>query len=153
MCSRVAKVNYPILKSEGYTLAEITNYIYTCKGRTELWGSPVKRTSGELGSCRYEYGELLPDGTIIPLTPEQQKIKNRLIKKYFGDLHEWTVGVVEDLKKGRITEEEAGQALRNLDARGEYLAWKCELEATLGIRIAKGTRVEEEIRFCAEQSV
>lgn len=146
-CARVAKTNYPILQSEGYAITETTNYNYTCKGRTELWGSPMKRTTGELGSCHYEYGRVMPNGEIIALTEEQQKIKNRLVKKYFGDLQEWTLGVIDDLKHSRITEEEAGQALRNLNSRGEYLAWKTELETTLGFPIAKGTRVANETHF------
>lgn len=142
-CSRVASQNYPILKQEGYTIAESTNYRYTCDGRTELWGSPMKRTSGSLGSCRYEYAKIAANGAIVPLNAEEQKIKDQLIKKYFGNLNEWTLGVVEDLKKGRITEEEAGQALKNLDAHGEYLSWKGELEAAIGNPIVKATRVEE----------
>ena len=142
-CSRVASQNYPILKQEGYTIAESTNYRYTCDGRTELWGSPMKRTSGSLGSCRYEYAKIAVNGAIVPLNAEEQKIKDQLIKKYFGNLNEWTLGVVEDLKKGRITEEEAGQALKNLDAHGEYLSWKGELEAAIGNPIVKATRVEE----------
>jgi hypothetical protein len=107
----------------------------------------MKRTSGSLGSCHYEYAKLLPNGAIAPFTPEEEQIKTRLIKKYFGDLNEWTLGVVEDLKKGRITEEEAGQALKNLDSHGEYVSWKVELEQAIGTPIVKATRVANEIHF------
>ena len=54
-CSRVAREIYPILQAEEYSIAESTNYRYTCDGRTELWGSPVKLTAGEKGHCRYEW--------------------------------------------------------------------------------------------------
>lgn len=143
-CSKVADKNYPILQAEGFTIAESTNYSYTCAGRTELWGSPMKRTNGELGYCRYEYCKEAPDGQLISLNEEEQKIKREVTEKYFGNLEDFTLGIAEDIKSGKITAEEAGFALANLDSHGEYLAWKNELETRLGCRIYKGTRVYKE---------
>lgn len=140
-CSRVAQENYPILQAEGYSIAESTNYRYTCGGRTELWGSPVKLTAGEKGHCRYEWCKKDTQGRLVPLTIEEEKIKQEVTKKYFGSLESWTLGILDDLKKKKITQEEAGQALENLDAHGEFSAWRAELEARLGQTIYKGTRV------------
>lgn len=140
-CAIVADKNYPILQAEGFTIAQSTNYTYTCAGRTELWGSPMKRTSGELGYCRYEYCKAGPEGELIPLTETEQKIKRQVTEKYFGNLEDFTLGIADDIKSGKITAEEAGLALANLDSHGEYKAWKTELEARLGCKIYKGTRV------------
>lgn len=143
-CSKVADKNYPILQAEGFAIAESTNYSYTCAGRTELWGSPMKRTSGELGYCRYEYCKMGLKGELIPLDEEEQKIKRQVTEKYFGNLEDFTLGIADDVKRGKITAEEAGLALANLGSHGEYLAWKNELEAKLGCKIYKGTRIYEE---------
>ena len=68
----------------------------------------------------------------MPLTIEEERIKQEVTKKYFGSLESWTLGILDDLKKKKITQEEAGQALENLDAHGEFSAWRAELEARLG---------------------
>ena len=143
-CALVASRNFPILQQEGYTITENTSYNYTCQSRTELWGSPMKRTNGELGYSRYEYCKVGPQGQLVPLNEEEQKIKRQVTEKYFGNLEDFTLGIADDIKKGKITAEEAGLALANLGSHGEYLAWKNELEARLGCKIYKGTRVYEE---------
>lgn len=143
-CAKVADKNYPILQAEGYTIAESTNYNYTCAGRTELWGSPMKRTNGEFGYCRYEYCKEDEKGQLIPFNEEEQKIKRQITEKYFGNLEDFTLGIVDDVKCGKITAEEAGLALANLGSHGEYLAWRSELETRLGCKVYKGTRKYEE---------
>lgn len=140
-CSNVAQKNYPMLKNEGYEISEGTNYRYTCAGRTELWGSPMYRTEGTKGHCRYEYCKVDEQGNLVPFSAEEQKIKEELIKKYFGNLSEWTLGIADDLKRGRISKEEAADALERLDEHGDYLAWLNELEAKIGCKIKKATHV------------
>lgn len=142
-CTNVAKKNYPMLKDEGYEISEGTNYRYTCVGRTELWGCPAKRTEGSKGRCRYEYCKVDEQGNLVPFTEEEQKIKEELIKKYFGNLSEWTLGIADDLKRGRISKEEAADALEGLDEHGEYTCWLGELEARIGAPVRKATRIQE----------
>ena len=142
-CTNVAKKNYPMLKDEGYEISKETNYRYTCVGRTELWGCPAKRTEGSKVRSRYEYCKVDEQGNLVPFTEEEQKIKEELIKKYFGNLSEWTLGIADDLKRGRISKEEAADALEGLDEHGEYTCWLGELEARIGAPIRKATRIQE----------
>ena len=144
-CARVADEIYPILQSEKYEIAKSTNYKYTCSGRTELWGSPVKLTAGERGRCRYEWCKKDSNGKLIPFTVEEEAIKQEITKKYFGSLESWTLGILDDLKKKKITQEEAGAALQSLDAHGEFSAWKAEVESRIGQPIYKGTRITDRI--------
>ena len=143
-CAMVANRNYPILQQEGYTITETTNYNYTCQSRTELWGSPMKRTIGTQGYCYYEYCKIGDEGALIPLTAAEQEIKRAITTKYFGNLEDFTLGIAEDIRNGKITAEEAGLALSNLGHHGDYLAWRYELEAALGCKIYKATRVCQE---------
>ena len=139
-CAKVANKNYPLLREEGYQLTEGTNYTYTCKSRTELWGSPMKLTSGELGQCRYEYCKII-NGELVPFTIEEQEIKRQITEKYFGRLEDFTLGILDDLQSGKITKEEAGDALTNLTLHGDYWAWKHELMKALNCEIYKATRI------------
>lgn len=140
-CAHVAEKNYPTLKEEGYKISEGTNYNYTCRSRTELWGSPMKLTIGEKGSCRYEYCKQDKYGNYIPFTSQEEEIKRQVTKKYFGNLEDFTLGILDDMKNGKISKFEAGEALANLDNHGQYHAWKAELEERIGSPIYKGTRI------------
>lgn len=145
-CMHIAEKNYPILQSEGYKIKETTNYNYTCEERTALWGSPIYLTAGEKGHCHYEFCKRDDNGNYVPFNAQEQKIKEELIRKYFGNLDEWVLGISEDLNRGRITREEAGLALENLDSHGDYVAWKTELEARIGATVHKATRIYDYTR-------
>ena len=128
-------------------LAERTVYNYTLKGRNELYGRPFGEP-GELGRCTYTWCKKIGDGrtaTIIPLTPEEEEIKQNLIRKYFGDVSEKQVIVKAMVESGEISKEEAWDVLEeltNMKGRGNFMAFMGELQEKLDCMVIRGTNVE-----------
>ena len=128
-------------------LTEGTVYQYTLKGRNELYGKPFGEP-GELGKCTYTWCKKMGDGRtadIIPLTEEEEEIKQKLIQKYFGNASEKQVIVKAMVETGEITAEEAWgvlEELTNMKGQGNFRAFLAELQETLNCMVIRGTVIE-----------
>ena len=121
------------------TISDTTLYSYTCNSKRELWGKAFGY--GEIGYCVYELCKEV-NNECIPFTTEEIKIKNDLLKKYFGSADEKIVFVKNMLENEEITEEESWQTLNemmNIDKN--YMEFKSELELKIGYPVVRATRV------------
>lgn len=131
-------------------LAERTVYNYTLKGRNELYGKPFGEP-GELGRCTYTWCKKIGEGwtaEIVPLTPEEEEIKQNLIRKYFGDVSEKQVIVKAMVESGEISKEEAWDVLEeltNMKGRGNFMAFMGELQEKLDCMVIRGTQTYTQI--------
>lgn len=131
-------------------LTEGTVYQYTLRSRNELYGRPFGKP-GELGRCTYTWCKKIGDGRtaeIVPLTPEEEEIKQKLIQKYFGDVSEKQVIVKAMVESGEISKEEAWDVLEeltNMKGRGNFLTFMNELQAKLNCKVIRGTQTYLEI--------
>lgn len=145
-CKRVSAVIYN--SKEYWPVTKDTVYNYTLRGRNELYGRPYGEP-GSIGRCIYTWCK--KDGEdenakLIPLTPEEEEIKQNLIKKYFGDATEKQIIVKGMVMAGEITKEEAWgvlEELTNMKGEGNFMAFLTELQEKLHCKIIKGTLVEE----------
>ena len=142
-CKRVSE---KIMEKNNYalTVKDSTVYNYTRKSRDILYGKPFDGVGGTLGSCRYSWVKEEKDGSLRELTQEEQDIKDKLIKKYYGDATEKQILVHGMVEAGEITKEEAWDVLTkmtNMNRTGFYTFLK-ELQKTLGCKIIKGTIVD-----------
>lgn len=129
---------------EVQALKDSTRYTYVCQSKRENWGKAFL-TEGELGHCVYELSKEI-DGECIEFTEEEKEIKNKLLKKYFGNAEEKCVFIQDMLNNGEITTEEVGEVLQdimNLDKN--YMLFKNELEEILGAKVVRATRVETNV--------
>ena len=138
-CRRVSEV---MVKDQLVPLAPSSVYNYTRKGRNQLYGKPFSG-GGSLGSCIYIWCKKEGDKLVL-LTPEEERIKSNVIKKYFGDATEKQVIVQGMVETGEITKEEAWDVLTELtDMKGaNFTSFLRELELKLGCRVIKGTLVD-----------
>lgn len=124
-----------------------TVYQYTLKSRNELYGRPYGEP-GALGRCSYTWCKKIGDGRtadIVYLTPEEEEIKQKLIRKYFGDVSEKQVIVKAMVESGEISKEEAWDVLEELTSmkgRGNFMAFLAELQETLNCMVIRGTIIE-----------
>ena len=150
-CSRVSE---KILMKNNYTLSikESTVYNYTLRSRNDLYGKPFDQKGGTLGTCRYSWVKEDEEGGLRELTQEEEEIKQKLIKKYYGDATEKQILVQGMVEAGEITKEEAWDVLTkmtNMKGVGFYTFLQ-ELQRILGCKIIKGTivnRIQERSAF------
>lgn len=145
-----ARVSQEIQHQLMLPLTEGTVYQYTLRSRNELYGRPFGQP-GELGRCTYIWCKKVGDGRtaqIIPLTPEEEEIKQKLIQKYFGNVSEKQIIVKAMVESGEITKEEAWDVLEeltNMKGRGNFLTFMSELQAKLNCKVIRGTQTYLEI--------
>ena len=142
-CKRVSE---KILEKNNYELAiaDSTVYNYTLKSRNELYGKPFDQKGGMLGKCRYLWCKETEDGNLRELTLKEEEIKQKLIKKYFGDATEKQILVQGMVQAGEISKEEAWDVLTemtNMKGVGFYTFLK-ELQEKIGCKVIKGTQVD-----------
>lgn len=142
-CKRVSQ---KIIEKGKYALAiaESTVYNYTLKSRDALYGRPFDQKGGILGKCRYLWCKETEDGDLRELTFEEEEIKQKLIKKYFGDATQKQILVQGMVQAGEISKEEAWDVLTemtNMKGVGFYTFLK-ELQEKIGCKVIKGTQVD-----------
>lgn len=139
-CKRVC---YEILETSELMIADSTAYHYTLKSRDDLFGKPFQE-AGVLGSCKYVWCKQNEMGKLCFLTEEEERQKEFLIKKYFGDATEKQIIVQGMVEAGEITKEQAWDVLtRMTNMKGNnFLAFLRELQETIGCKIIRGTLVE-----------
>lgn len=150
-CKRVSE---KIMEKNNYALAikDSTVYNYTLKSRNILYGKPFDGVGGTLGSCRYSWVKEEEDGSLRELTSEEQEIKDKLIKKYYGDATEKQILVQGMIEAGEITKEEAWDVLTKMTHmnKASFYTFLKELQKVLDCKIIKGTivdRIEQRSAF------
>ena len=143
-CSRVGQEIYDILseEDENFKLKSGTVVNYTYRGRNELYGKPFVG-GGKLGNCVYIWCKRDQDGNYSLLTEEEQRIKQNLQTKYFGDATEKQILVKGMVEAGELSKEEAWEALEEMTNMntGNFMGFLAELQAELGCQVVKGTYV------------
>lgn len=143
-CSRVGTEICQLLEEEGIIRQPATIINYTRKGRDELYGKPFF-SEGTLGSCRYIWCKRnKADGSYSMLTAAEEKIKQDLQVKYFGNVTEKQLLVKEMITAGEINKEEAWEILEKITNMGtpNFLSFLKELQEKLNCQIVRGTLVE-----------
>jgi hypothetical protein len=129
-----------------------SGYHYAIEVRNEKYGVPFQN-HGSAGCCYYcwckqEIGD--NDSPLyIPFTEEEQKIKEKLLTKFFGNQEEKTLLLQEMVLAGEIKKEEAWDIFTefsNLNQAG-FTAFLKELESEIGAKVVKATKFEKGIYF------
>lgn len=144
-CSRVA-LQLKEEVQEVACLAPSTVYKYTIENRNALYGRPFG-DKGSLGKCKYLWCKKIGDGIDAEyrlLTEEEEKIKQELIKKYFGDATEKQIIVKGMVENGEIRKDEAWEVLEELThmGSGNFMMFLGELQEKLECQVIRGTMVE-----------
>ena len=140
-CTRVCQ---EILETTQLGIADSTAYNYTIRSRNDLYGKPFQE-AGSLGSCTYVWckkdGET---GQLRHLTQEEQKIKQNLIKVYFGDVSEKQIIVQAMIQAGEITQAQAWGVLTKMTKmKGvHFVTFLRELQRRIGCQVIRGTQVD-----------
>jgi hypothetical protein len=152
----VSNINNQIYEKYSEQLPSLSSaesgYHYAIEIRNERYGVPFKN-SGKAGCCYYCWCKQETDSQnhplYIPFTEEEQKIKAKLLTKYFGNQEEKTLLLQEMVLLGEIKKEEAWDLMveySNLNQAG-FTAFLKELEAQIGSKVVKATKFEEALFF------
>jgi hypothetical protein len=143
-CANVAKKTYPVIMEEGYKIKDTTNYRYVCKGRTELYGSPLKHTEGELGTCHYEWCKLNEETLEYEaLTEEEKAIKDR-VSAEVGLTSDEETCILDKVRKGKLTKEEFWEYVQDVRLR-IFDEWIIKVQEALGFPIYRCTKIEDKL--------
>jgi hypothetical protein len=143
-CQRVGEKICELLDEEGLVRKPDTIVAYTRKGRNELYGKPFL-ADGKIGRCIYIWCKRNPNtGEYSLLTKEEEKIKQDLQTKYFGDATEKQILVKGMVEAGEINKEEAWGVLEEMTnmGTGNFFAFLQEIQKILGCQVIRGTLVE-----------
>lgn len=136
-------------ESIGLTLKFNSTYSYTCKASNELYGSPRKPESGEIGTCYYVLCVIMPDGKARRFTQEEYDKKKKLKSKLFQDKNDSKIESIKEaiylqFKNKEINEEECQQQIQDLEAP-LYNKYFEELEKVLPEGEHLGYRIYKEV--------
>ena len=150
-CKRVGE---EIRLKNNLPIASGTAGKYAGEGRRKWFGNPYNDVQGQLGRCNYVLCKAEGDGVntrFIRFTQEEEKIKQDLIKKYFGSVAEKTVIVKAMVEMGEIRKQEAWDVLEEMTSlnKESYMSFLMELQSVLKCKVKKATQVE---RFCLESA-
>ena len=141
-CRRVSEEVYELVEDK---ITPATVYAYTREARNELYGKPFSN-GGLLGRCVYLWCKKNEDGKLEKFSLEEEKIKQDLKIKYFGDVSEKQMFVKEMVRRGEITEEQAWGVLEDLTGMDDvgFVGFLRELQEKIGAQVVRGTFVERD---------
>lgn len=146
-CSRVGQA---LERKLPLNLASKTIYKYTIESRNELYGHPNKER-GSIGSCVSLLCKKVGDGPnakYYKFTPEEEYIKDELIKKYYGNTTEKQALVKSMIDTGEITKEEGWEVLESLTnnvfTNNTFMEFLTELQELIGNQVVRGTLVKRD---------
>lgn len=129
-----------------------SGYHYAIEVRNEKYGIPFKE-HGSNGCCYYCWCKQEIDENnmplYIPFSEEEQKIKEKLLTKFFGNHEEKTILLQEMVLAGEIKKEDAWDIFTeysNLNQAG-FTAFLKALEEEIGSKVVKATKFEKNIYF------
>ena len=145
--------------SDNHKELEVKNdtiYKYVINVRTQKYGHPCVEDRGVQGSCYSTWGikEINDDGAAYarPLTAEQIKVKNQLLRKYFGANEHQVQNIEKELlvhslvDSGEISKDKAYDILVKVRKfnKENYTLFLRELRSELGADIVRGTVLEKD---------
>ena len=96
----------------------------------------------------YSWGKRIQEGDkfkLVPLTEEEEEIKDKLVKKYFGNTTDKQIFIQGMVDNGEITKEQAWEALEELtNMKEKFKAFKADFELAINNPIGRGTYLIEE---------
>lgn len=120
--------------------------IYLGQGRNEFYGSPLRRDGGSLGSCCFRWCVEIEGGNnryrdYRFFTPEEEEIKRRIYRKYFGDADDQLLNLRLAYKSGEISKDELADYIDHMDDddNSKYLSFMDELREQIGGGVAHVT--------------
>ena len=140
-CKRVGEAMY---KDKITTLSEKSTINYTNKSKREKYGKNFL-TVGDKGYSIYAWGKYVQNEqtgelSLVPLTKEEEEVKNKLIKKYFGNTTDKQIFVQAMVDEGEITKEEAWEVLEELtNMKDKFRVFKAEFEVAINSVVGRGT--------------
>lgn len=152
-CKRVGEEMY----SDGITsLSYKTTLSYVGRSKREMFGKNFI-SRGTEGYSIYGWGKWIQNSNheleLVPLTQEEEKIKDVLVKKYYGNVTEKAVFVQGMIDAGEITEEEAWGVLDQLvNIKDKYGAFKAEFQIAINAPLGKGTYLISDTSSVEQQS-
>lgn len=123
---------------------------YTRLNRTELYGNPKDLEGGTIGNCSYIWAKKSGDGANAVyelLTKEEEKIKEEVIRKYYGNTTEKQIIVKGMIASGEIKKEDAWEVLEELTGStdGKFFDFFYELQEKIGATLVRATKSEKYI--------
>lgn len=128
-----------------------SGYRYAIEVRNAHYGVPFKG-NGTKGHCYYlwcKVEEKNGEQFYVQFNEEEEKIKQELLKKYFGTNVEKDLLIAEMVTMGEISKEDAYDIMmeyRNLNAQG-FMGFLKALEKEIGSKVVKATKFEEVLYF------
>ena len=148
-CVRVGKAMF---RDKLTPLSESSTVNYAGVSKRNKYGKNYV-TVGTKGRSIYAWGKYNENGEIIPLTEEENIIKDKLIKKYFGNTTEKQIFVQGMIDAGEITEAQAWQVLdRITNMTDKYDAFKAEFEEKINYKLGRGTYLIEDKKMMGDYS-
>lgn len=132
-----------------------SGYHYAIEVRNANYGIPFKEV-GSLGRCYYLWCKVNKTENeiyFVPFTEEEEQIKKRLLKQFFGTDEEKDILIAQMVDSGEITEAEAyrlTREYRGLNNTG-FMGFLKALESVIGSKIVKATKFEKELYFDKEE--
>lgn len=152
-CKRVGEQMY----SDGITdLSYKSTISYVGRSKRQMFGKNFI-SRGANGYSIYGWGKWVQvspgEVELVPLTPEEQGVKQKLIKKYYGNITEKTIFVQGMIDAGEITEEEAWKVLDQLvNIKDKYGAFKAEFQIAINASLGKGTYLIQDTIDMSQES-
>lgn len=138
-CERVGTAIY---KDNRTSLTYKSTVNYVGRSKRKDFGKNYMN-AGLKGHSIYAWGKYIQDGEeikLIPLTKEQEEIKNKLIKKYFGDTTDKQIFVQGMVDNGEISKEQAWDVLDELTNMSyNFKAFKADFEVAINSAVGRGT--------------
>lgn len=142
----IERVGEEIYRDGLVPVAKNTTIAYVGKSKREEYGKNYS-VGGVKGYSIYSWGKKVQQGNqiiLVPLNKEEEEIKNKLIKKYFGNTTEKQIFVQGMVDNGQITKEQAWSLLEELtDMKNSFGAFKAEFETLINNPIGRGTYLIE----------
>ena len=117
---------------------------YTGEEKRNGYGVAYKR-EGKKGYCVMEWGKYVEengDRYLVPLTQEEKQIKNKLVKKWFGNTTDQHIFVAEMVAQGEISREQAWDMLEELtNVENRLAGFRYDFMQAINADIDKGTRL------------
>ena len=125
---------------EPLNLASRTVYNNIVRIRTEEYGHPFKER-GQLGRCIYVLCKQIDEDYEL-FTDDQRRLKDRLLKLYFGDVTEKALMTKLMVEDGEIEKDQAWQYFEDISSIGrkdKYVCFLNDLEEKIGEKVARAT--------------
>lgn len=119
---------------------------YTGDEKRKDYGVAYGR-DGRKGYCVMEWGKYVEENGerhLVPLTEEEKQIKNKLVKKWFGNTTDKQIFVAEMVSDGQIDREEAWDMLEELtNVENRLAGFRIDFMKAINADVDKGTRLIE----------